>query len=140
MGYLVYNDQSDDGSSCSSNRAHAKGVFIWDDTSGTAVWLVHSVPRFPPNPLLYDYSYPSSGQMYGQTLMCVAGELPVNEVFTQLQHTKPCFPSSKYSAAHLAAYPMLNTLLYARLLAHECRLVVELYAYCTVTVPYCVRG
>ena len=50
--------------------------------------------------------------MYGQTLMCIAGALPVNEVFTQLQHTKPCFFSSKYSATHLAEYPMLNTLLY----------------------------
>ena len=44
------------------------GDVCFDKTSG--FWLVHSIPNFPPRPS-FGYSYPDSGTIYGQTLLCV---------------------------------------------------------------------
>ncbi|VVC89541.1 unnamed protein product [Leptidea sinapis] len=54
---------------------HTKGVILGDKF--TSLWLVHSVPRFPPVPDIHglntsSYSYPSSGMRYGQSFLCVS--------------------------------------------------------------------
>ena len=45
------------------------GVVVADKTS--VVWLVHSVPQFPPYLREGAYSYPDSGMNNGQTMLCV---------------------------------------------------------------------
>nr|CDP91568.1 BMA-CRN-7 [Brugia malayi] len=65
--YLFYNDQAPVNEKKSHlNRAHAKGVAVFGNTSG--FWLVHSVPKFPS---LKRYSYAENGQTYGQSFLCV---------------------------------------------------------------------
>ncbi|KAI2659299.1 Deoxyribonuclease-2-beta [Labeo rohita] len=44
------------------------GVLMFDQSQG--FWLTHSVPHFPPFPER-NYSYPSTGKYYGQTLLCI---------------------------------------------------------------------
>lgn len=43
------------------------GVSFFDATTG--VWMVHSVPGFPP---VSHYEYPSSGSIYGQSFLCIS--------------------------------------------------------------------
>lgn len=45
------------------------GVVSFDAQAG--FWLVHSVPRFPPY-VKDDYSYPDSGTVFGQTMLCIS--------------------------------------------------------------------
>ncbi|CAJ0915910.1 unnamed protein product, partial [Mesorhabditis belari] len=45
---------------------HTKGTLFFDGQTG--VWLVHSVPKFPPPD---HYQYPDSGTDYGQTMLCM---------------------------------------------------------------------
>lgn len=45
------------------------GVTVFDKDSG--LWLVHSVPKFPPA-TDKNYSYPSSADIYGQHFLCVS--------------------------------------------------------------------
>ncbi|EFX90243.1 hypothetical protein DAPPUDRAFT_39768 [Daphnia pulex] len=77
---LMYNDEFPNGTS-SETSAHAKGVVAFDGQSG--FWLVHSVPRFPPAPdggppgTKGNYSYPTTGLRYGQTMLCVS--LPLHQ-------------------------------------------------------------
>jgi deoxyribonuclease-2 len=68
VGYALLNDQPPDVDDVSSTYAHLKGVIIFDKDSG--IYLVHSVPHFPPNPGASAFSYPSSGTVYGQAFEC----------------------------------------------------------------------
>ncbi|EJW81143.1 deoxyribonuclease II family protein [Wuchereria bancrofti] len=75
--YLFYNDQAPVNEKKShGNRAHAKGVAIFGNTSG--FWLVHSVPKFPS---LKRYSYTENGQTYGQSFLCVTLKMTSIKVF-----------------------------------------------------------
>lgn len=51
-----------------SNKGHTKGVVLADKKGG--IWLIHSVPYFPPKGP--DYTYPSTGSKYGQSFLCVS--------------------------------------------------------------------
>ncbi|PIC38326.1 hypothetical protein B9Z55_010373 [Caenorhabditis nigoni] len=53
-----------------SYRGHAKGVSLFDSTTG--FWLIHSVPNFPP---LTSYSYPKTAEKYGQSFFCASMEV-----------------------------------------------------------------
>ncbi|KAJ6246260.1 deoxyribonuclease ii [Anaeramoeba flamelloides] len=66
IGWVFYNDEVE-GHSVSTSFAHAKGAVIWD--SATAVWIVHSLPKFPPA-TDKAYSLPDSASDYGQVFMC----------------------------------------------------------------------
>ncbi|VDO31093.1 Uncharacterized protein BM_BM17983 [Brugia malayi] len=75
--YLFYNDQAPVNEKKSHlNRAHAKGVAVFGNTSG--FWLVHSVPKFPS---LKRYSYAENGQTYGQSFLCVTLKTTSIKVF-----------------------------------------------------------
>lgn len=45
------------------------GVVLLDKDQG--FWLVHSTPHFPPVQKAGQFSYPSSGVVYGQNFICV---------------------------------------------------------------------
>eukprot|EP00767_Chilomastix_cuspidata_P003510 gnl/Chilomastix_cuspidata/363.p1 GENE.gnl/Chilomastix_cuspidata/363~~gnl/Chilomastix_cuspidata/363.p1 ORF type:complete len:354 (+),score=95.71 gnl/Chilomastix_cuspidata/363:37-1098(+) len=71
FGYAMYNDDAPGDYSDSSYRAHAKGVVAVDDTY-TGVWIDHSIPRFPHNPLEEDYYFPEEETTYGQSVLCLS--------------------------------------------------------------------
>ncbi|VDN35379.1 unnamed protein product [Cylicostephanus goldi] len=99
---------------------HTKGTIFFDSTSG--VWLIHSVPKFPPPD---HYEYPATGHDYGQTMLCLSfnyaalegiGELlpPVptscgilSVVATQLYYNKPDIYSSQLPTKMAADFPVL---------------------------------
>lgn len=75
--YFFYNDQKPvEEKKNHRNRAHAKGVAVFGNTSG--FWLLHSVPKFPP---LKHYSYAQNGETYGQSFLCVTLKTTSIEVF-----------------------------------------------------------
>lgn len=67
IGYIMYNDQFDHRELAS--RAHAKGVIIFDDKS--AVWLVHSIPDYPPRPSSKRYDIGGGQRINGQSMICL---------------------------------------------------------------------
>ncbi|XP_027707134.1 deoxyribonuclease-2-alpha isoform X3 [Vombatus ursinus] len=70
LAYLLYNDQPPlgNGGPDTTYRGHTKGVLLLNRDSG--IWLVHSVPHFPPH-ANSSYNWPQTAQTYGQTLLCV---------------------------------------------------------------------
>lgn len=69
VGWFFYNDENPITKAVVSSRGHTKGVLAWDAATDTAFWLVISTPLFPtPNA---PYSYPATGLMMAQTLLCV---------------------------------------------------------------------
>ncbi|KPI92546.1 Deoxyribonuclease-2-alpha [Papilio xuthus] len=72
---------------------HTKGVILGDKF--TALWLVHSVPRFPPLPDIHglnvsSYNYPTTGTKYGQSFLCVSVQTStLNQIATQLKYNEP---------------------------------------------------
>ncbi|KAH0519498.1 Deoxyribonuclease-2-beta [Microtus ochrogaster] len=66
--YLIYNDGVPTSMNYSRKYGHTKGLLVWNRIQG--IWLIHSVPRFPPVPK-DGYDYPSSGRLYGQSGICI---------------------------------------------------------------------
>ncbi|RVE46629.1 hypothetical protein evm_008702 [Chilo suppressalis] len=72
---------------------HTKGVLLGDKF--TSLWLVHSVPRFPPLPDMHGlnvsgYDYPTTGMKYGQSFLCVSVQTStLNQIATQLKYNEP---------------------------------------------------
>ncbi|ETN58020.1 deoxyribonuclease ii [Anopheles darlingi] len=64
---ILYNDEPTNGPT-DMERGHTKGVFSTDGKTG--FWLIHSVPKFPPE-IGTEYSYPHTGQLYGQSFLCI---------------------------------------------------------------------
>jgi len=65
---LMYNDEHPHGPT-SSTKGHTKGLVLGDKIK--SLWLIHSVPHYPPFPN-ETYGYPLTGQMYGQTAICIS--------------------------------------------------------------------
>uniref|UniRef100_A0A0N5C9F8 Deoxyribonuclease II n=1 Tax=Strongyloides papillosus TaxID=174720 RepID=A0A0N5C9F8_STREA len=98
LGHIMWNDELPESVSTRDilNRVpfdlrfdyefgHTKGVLFFDDTSG--VYLIHSVPKFPE---VSSYSYPSSGQIYGQSALCITINYnQVNIIGKQLYYNHP---------------------------------------------------
>ncbi|CAH2310480.1 deoxyribonuclease-2-beta [Pelobates cultripes] len=66
--YMMYNDAPPSMKNYTTKLGHSKGILLFDKSQG--FWLIHSVPRFPPFPE-DGYGYPSTGQLYGQSAICV---------------------------------------------------------------------
>ncbi|KAL1772295.1 deoxyribonuclease-2-beta isoform X1 [Sigmodon hispidus] len=66
--YLIYNDGVPKSTNYSKKYGHTKGLLVWNRIKG--FWLIHSVPRFPQIPE-DGYDYPSSGERYGQSGICI---------------------------------------------------------------------
>ena len=87
VGYLLVNDQAPTGDA-TSRYAHDKAVILYDADS--AVYIEHSVPRFPP---VGDdgYSYPDSGKANGQSFLCMSLTLDqldtvANNILVEIPH------------------------------------------------------
>ena len=68
LGYILYNDQF--GNKSLASRAHAKGVIYFDDKS--IVWIVHSIPNYPPMQSSGEYGIDDSQLRYGQSMICLS--------------------------------------------------------------------
>jgi deoxyribonuclease-2 len=69
-GWILYNDErppEDELGQDNSELGHTKGALLFDTASNTAIWLLHSWPK---------YVWPDAPEMptpmYGQTFMCLA--------------------------------------------------------------------
>eukprot|EP00116_Pleurobrachia_bachei_P006009 sb/3466271/ len=104
VNYIMYNDQTPDGRK-SDVRGHTKGVLMWDDKD--MVWLIHSIPAFPPRGK-DSYWYPQSGTRYAQTALCLTMKTKkfLNTAITQLYFAWPFIYDSsvvpKYNKGILA--------------------------------------
>ncbi|XP_035945782.1 deoxyribonuclease-2-beta isoform X1 [Halichoerus grypus] len=67
--YLLYNDGVPTSVNYYSRKyGHTKGLLLWNRVQG--IWLIHSIPRFPPTPE-EGYDYPPTGRRHGQTGICI---------------------------------------------------------------------
>ncbi|RUS69881.1 hypothetical protein EGW08_022358 [Elysia chlorotica] len=103
--YIMYNDEKPDGL-LRKGGGHTKGVVAFNETSG--FWLVHSVPKFPPEKS-DGYSWPHSALDYGQTFLCVS--LPYKQLETvarQLQFNQPDIFDHQVPTDFLESFPVLR--------------------------------
>ncbi|KAI6657001.1 hypothetical protein LOD99_16302 [Oopsacas minuta] len=104
VGYAMYNDETPDATKDSTD-AHSKGVVAYDSNSG--FWLVHSVPSFPPY-AGKSYSYPESGEIYGQSMLCMSLSLSnINTVGRQFQTNGPNFYNFSMPSSLISSLPDL---------------------------------
>ncbi|CAJ0915898.1 unnamed protein product, partial [Mesorhabditis belari] len=86
---------------------HTKGTLFFDGQTG--VWLVHSVPKFPPPD---HYQYPDSGTDYGQTMLCMTFTYAqLKDIGTQLFYNHPDIYSSNLPTSMASANPDLANLI-----------------------------
>jgi deoxyribonuclease-2 len=67
-GWILYNDEIPGATVNDDSRGHTKGVLAFDAADNSALWLLHSTPRFP-HPR--DVRFPDDERIYGQTMLCV---------------------------------------------------------------------
>lgn len=68
-GYIVYNDEHVDKEENKTEKGHCKGILVFDKPSNSALFLLHSTPRFPANK---EFTLPDDEQIYGQTFICIS--------------------------------------------------------------------
>lgn len=71
LGWFFYNDENAITDQVDDSRGHTKGVLAFDLESNSAVWLIHSTPKFAPKGA---YSYPETGIQMAQTFLCITLE------------------------------------------------------------------
>ncbi|GGB93606.1 putative deoxyribonuclease-2 [Marinobacterium zhoushanense] len=67
-GYISYNDEHVVKASNSSEKGHCKGILAFDKASDSALFLLHSTPRFPAS---NESTLPADEEIYGQTFICI---------------------------------------------------------------------
>lgn len=96
-GWVLYNDERPDESGGADNGdlGHTKGVLLFDTASETALWLLHSWPK---------YVSPSATAMptpmYGQTFLCLSMSLADVQVLAgqMITHQQPQVFASRLPA------------------------------------------
>ena len=68
QGYIVYNDERTDGGDNEESKGHTKGVLTFNKAQNSAMFLLHSVPRFPSKS---EVELPDEEKIYGQTFICI---------------------------------------------------------------------
>ncbi|MES9851161.1 MAG: deoxyribonuclease II family protein [Candidatus Thiodiazotropha sp. L084R] len=68
VGYIAYNDEHTDKQKNSSEKGHCKGILAFDKSTDSAIFLLHSTPRFPAN---NESTLPIDEEIYGQTFICI---------------------------------------------------------------------
>lgn len=101
-GWILYNDEIPGASVNDGRRGHTKGVLAFDAADDSAVWLLHSTPRFP-HPR--DVRFPVDEKIYGQTMICVtlpgvadAEKIAAQMLCEQEPQTYGCFVPDGISA------------------------------------------
>lgn len=84
-GYIVYNDEHIDSEENSSEKGHCKGILAFDKASDSALFLLHSTPRFPAN---RESTLPADEEIYGQTFICIS--LPDYQTANQIAQQMLC--------------------------------------------------
>jgi deoxyribonuclease-2 len=69
VGYIVYNDEHADTENNNSGKGHCKGILAFDKEADSALFLLHSTPRFPAN---QESTLPGEEEIYGQTFICIS--------------------------------------------------------------------
>ncbi len=107
-GYLVYNDEHVDKDGNNDEKGHCKGILAFDKATDSALFLLHSTPRFPAN---QEFTLPVDEEIYGQTFICVT--LPdyqtANDIAQQMlsqQNPQILTESSRIPAGLLADEPL----------------------------------
>ncbi len=84
-GYIVYNDEHADKQGNNSEKGHCKGILAFDKASDSALFLLHSTPRFPANK---EFTLPDDEKIYGQTFICIT--LPNYQMANQIAQQMLC--------------------------------------------------
>ncbi|CAI5444642.1 unnamed protein product [Caenorhabditis angaria] len=104
--HIMYSDDDPIGGP-DSYRGHAKGVSLFDSTTG--FWIIHSVPNFPSSK---SYAYPTTAEKYGQSFLCVSME--VSHLSTLADHWR-YIQASPYSSnapdKFLTRFPTLKNVI-----------------------------
>ncbi|CAF0754494.1 unnamed protein product [Brachionus calyciflorus] len=67
IGYIFYNDQADQ---VTMINGHTKGVILFNENN--AVWIVHSIPHYPPKKSENSYFIRPSQCVFGQSMLCMS--------------------------------------------------------------------
>ena len=120
MFSLLYNDEVPNGPT-SFYHGHTKGVVMGSQDS--SLWLIHSVPHFPPFPN-ETYDYPATGHSFGQSALCLSfssGQLDtvgkqLTYNYPNIYHTNVPQWSTRYTSlvaasqgSHINTAPYFNT-------------------------------
>jgi deoxyribonuclease II len=85
IGYILYNDQAD---KVTLINGHTKGVLLFDSIS--AVWIVHSIPHYPPKLEPRGYYINASQLVYGQSMLCLTVKFDtLEDIGQQLLYNYP---------------------------------------------------
>ncbi len=66
LGWICYNDEKPATATNDDEKGHTKGILSFDLKSDTAIWLLHSWPKFPDT-----RSEKIGSAEYGQTYICI---------------------------------------------------------------------
>ncbi|WP_395377370.1 deoxyribonuclease II family protein [Marinicella sp. W31] len=73
VGWYLYNDEIPDevigDRHNDEHKGHTKGVVIFDTATDTALWLLHSTPRWS---IPGSTAFPDDERIYGQTFLCIS--------------------------------------------------------------------
>ncbi|CAB3402798.1 unnamed protein product [Caenorhabditis bovis] len=76
----LYNDEWPDSDIWSPTSGHAKGVSVFDRSTG--FWMLHSIPKFPS---VDEFRFPRNARWYGQMGVCISfPTLTLNDIALQL--------------------------------------------------------
>lgn len=102
--HVFYNDESPDDNNHQS-YGHTKGILGIDSDSG--IWLVHSVPRWPPY-VSSGYSFPSYAATYGQSFLCMNYNISeMTAIVETIKYNHPFIFDSKVTASTAKSIPGL---------------------------------
>jgi len=106
--HLLYNDEPPN-EKAKSTKGHTKGIIIGDNKGG--IWIVHSVPLFPP-PSTEKYAYPNTGAVYGQSVLCITMNVTnLDKIGIQLQYNTPKIYSYNLPQELSLQYSLLSALI-----------------------------
>ncbi|NWW11526.1 DNS2B protein, partial [Oreocharis arfaki] len=91
--YVIYNDEIPESDSKGGKCGHTKGFLLLDKSQG--FWVIHSVPLFPPTPE-DGYGYPSTGESFGQTAICITFKY---DQFTEIDQQMLSYNPGIYSCS-----------------------------------------
>lgn len=85
IGYIMYNDQAD---KVTLIKGHTKGIILFNQNQ--AIWIVHSIPNFPPKKSFNQYFIRPPQCIFGQSMLCMSFSIDkLATIGKQLLYTYP---------------------------------------------------